>query len=146
MAHLWAMEEHSCQFLSNSNTSFMATWHLTASQNYAQSSPLIGALAFSSFSLSTTTKIWLSGLGRSKRLSSGSKLFPLTLKLRFTAARIACESDLFIHRPYTKDVISPMLTALILLVYSSFGLLKCSCGRSLTGCMGHYYSKEKLRQ
>lgn len=79
-------------------------------------------------------------------VSSGSKLLPLTLKLRFTATRIACESDLFIHRPYTKDVISPVLTTLILLVYSSFDLLRWICEISLTGCMGQYPRKEKLCQ
>lgn len=88
----------------------------------------------------------VSGLGRSKRLSSGSKLLPLTLKLRFTATRIACESNLFIHSPYIKDVISPVLKTPILLVYSSFGLLRWSHERSLTGCMGQYPRKEKLCQ
>lgn len=86
----------------------------------------------------------VSGLGKSKRLNSGSVLFPFTLKLRFTASSTACGSDLQIHRPYSKDALSPVVTSLILLVYSSFFffLLKCSCyERSLTGCVSQYPSK-----
>lgn len=62
----------------------------------------------------------VSGLGKSKRLNSGSVLFPFTLKLRFTATSTACGSDLQIYGPYSKDALSPVVTSLILLVYSSF--------------------------
>lgn len=120
----------------------MATQHLATSQNNAQK--LIGSLAFSSFSLEALN-FGVFGLGRPKRLSLGSMLFSFTLKLRFKAPRIACRTDLHIHGPYSKDVLSLVHTSLIFLFYSSSVLLKYNCcERLLTGCMSQYPSKEKL--